>query len=153
MHLAISLVHGVVSRLLLEEISVIFCGIGFDSGTLDVQSNAQSPRQPWHDLHCKIEGPAAYDVLTNFEQRWRKAAKWRDFKLRKVTPWHDEALIRVDRISWIISPSPGSDGDKIVRVCDEEDPENWHVQVGQNKSYKITSTPSIFLDESLYHCD
>ncbi|CAI9784961.1 unnamed protein product [Fraxinus pennsylvanica] len=26
------------------------------------------PREPWHDLHCKIDGPAAYDVLTNFEE-------------------------------------------------------------------------------------
>ncbi|OMO74249.1 C2 calcium-dependent membrane targeting [Corchorus capsularis] len=92
-------------------------------------SSAQSPRQPWHDLHCKIEGPAAYDILTNFEQRWRKAAKWRNFKLKSVNPWHEEALLRVDRISWIISPSSGPDGDTIVRVCDEDDPENWHVQV------------------------
>nr|CAB3456248.1 unnamed protein product [Digitaria exilis] len=39
--------------------------------------NKLGPRQPWHDLHCKIEGPAAYDILTNFEQRWRKSAKWK----------------------------------------------------------------------------
>ncbi|KAK4753916.1 hypothetical protein SAY87_002020 [Trapa incisa] len=30
------------------------------------------PRQPWHDIHCRIEGPAAWDVLMNFEQRWEK---------------------------------------------------------------------------------
>ncbi|KAM7260475.1 hypothetical protein ACFE04_016216 [Oxalis oulophora] len=29
------------------------------------------PREPWHDIHCKIEGPAAFDVMKNFEQRWR----------------------------------------------------------------------------------
>ena len=27
------------------------------------------PRQPWHDMHCRLDGPAAYDVLENFEQR------------------------------------------------------------------------------------
>ncbi|KDP38812.1 hypothetical protein JCGZ_04969 [Jatropha curcas] len=90
--------------------------------------NAKSPRQPWHDLHCKIEGPAAYDVLTNFEQRWGKS-KWRDFRLRKVTQWREDILIKLDRISWIPTPSPGPDGDKNVRVTDEEDPENWHVQI------------------------
>ncbi|CAN0878533.1 Phospholipase D delta [Linum grandiflorum] len=91
-------------------------------------SNARSPRQPWHDLHCKIEGPAAYDILTNFEQRWRKAQKWRDFRLKKVTHWHDDALLRLDRISWILSPSL-ENGDKDVYICDESDPERWHVQV------------------------
>ncbi|KAL7150893.1 hypothetical protein ABFS83_05G144800 [Erythranthe nasuta] len=30
------------------------------------------PREPWHDIHCRLEGPAAWDVLYNFEQRWRK---------------------------------------------------------------------------------
>ncbi|XP_074579991.1 phospholipase D alpha 1-like isoform X1 [Curcuma longa] len=30
------------------------------------------PREPWHDIHCRLEGPVAVDVLHNFEQRWRK---------------------------------------------------------------------------------
>ncbi|CAJ2643545.1 unnamed protein product [Trifolium pratense] len=30
------------------------------------------PREPWHDIHCKLEGPVAWDVLCNFEQRWEK---------------------------------------------------------------------------------
>lgn len=30
------------------------------------------PREPWHDAHACITGEAAWDVLTNFEQRWRK---------------------------------------------------------------------------------
>ncbi|KAI5445379.1 hypothetical protein KIW84_013568 [Lathyrus oleraceus] len=30
-------------------------------------STGGCPREPWHDLHCKIDGPAAYDILTNFE--------------------------------------------------------------------------------------
>lgn len=35
------------------------------------------PREPWHDIHCKLEGPVAWDVLYNFEQRWtRQADKW-----------------------------------------------------------------------------
>lgn len=32
------------------------------------------PREPWHDVHSKLEGAAAWDVLTNFEQRWTKQA-------------------------------------------------------------------------------
>jgi phospholipase D1/2 len=30
------------------------------------------PREPWHDIHCQLEGPVAWDVLYNFEQRWKR---------------------------------------------------------------------------------
>ncbi|KAJ3677192.1 hypothetical protein LUZ60_002916 [Juncus effusus] len=32
------------------------------------------PRESWHDVHSRLEGRAAWDVLTNFEQRWKKQA-------------------------------------------------------------------------------
>lgn len=95
-------------------------------------AGTKAPRQPWHDLHCKIEGPAAYDVLTNFEQRWRKATKWSEFgrRLKKISHWHDDALIKIERISWITSPSSSvPNDDESLWVSKEEDPENWHVQV------------------------
>ena len=53
------------------------------------------PRQPWHDMHCRLDGPAAYDVLENFEQRWRKTTRLR---LKGVLPfgkkahWKEDAL-------------------------------------------------------------
>lgn len=94
-----------------------------------MQVNSYGPRQPWHDLHCKIEGPAAHDILTNFEQRWRKATKWRDFRLSKVAHWHDDALIKIERISWIITPVSDKSN---TNVSDEQNPENWHVQVSYN---------------------
>ncbi|MBA0619834.1 hypothetical protein Godav_005633 [Gossypium davidsonii] len=102
---------------------------GFLHIRLSALTNAYGPRQPWHDQHCKVEGPAAYDILTNFEQRWRKVSKWRDFKVRKVSPWQDDALIKLDRVPSIACPSLGSDGDSVVHVREEKDSENWHVQV------------------------
>ena len=33
------------------------------------------PREPWHDIHSKVEGPIAQDVFTNFHERWRKQCK------------------------------------------------------------------------------
>ncbi|KAI0514235.1 hypothetical protein KFK09_010270 [Dendrobium nobile] len=96
-------------------------------------TETKGPRQPWHDLHCKIEGPAAYDVLTNFEQRWRKSTKWREFRWRfkkGASHWNDDALIKLERISWILSPSSAvRNDDPILWVSKEENPETWDVQV------------------------
>ncbi|URE29212.1 hypothetical protein MUK42_25779 [Musa troglodytarum] len=99
-----------------------------------LSKQSKGPREPWHDLHCKIEGPAAYDVLKNFEQRWKKATRFHVFRkhLKNGTNWHDDSLIKIDRISWILSPSPShtnTHGDPNIWVSSDEDCENWHVQV------------------------
>ncbi|KAL6506660.1 hypothetical protein OROHE_022492 [Orobanche hederae] len=97
-----------------------------------IAPGTNGPRQPWHDLHCKIEGPAAYDVLTNFEQRWRKATKWSEFgeRFKRISHWNDDALLKVERISWITSPSSNLPNDHpSLWVTKENDPEKWHVQV------------------------
>ncbi|KAG7970066.1 hypothetical protein I3843_07G062500 [Carya illinoinensis] len=111
----------------------------------------KAPRQPWHDLHSRVEGPAAYDVLINFEQRWRKATRWKEFGLLKkvATQWKDDALIKIERISWIQSPDVSAlkngttstykkkqngptsipKDDPSLWVFSEHDPERWHVQI------------------------
>lgn len=72
-----------------------------------------------------------YDILTNFEQRWRKAVKWWGSCFRKVSNWHDDALIKLERISWIVTPSNSVPAnDPSLWVSKEDDIENWHVQVG-----------------------
>ncbi|CAN1848870.1 Phospholipase D beta 1 [Linum perenne] len=78
------------------------------------------PREPWHDLHCRIDGPAAYDVLTNFEERWLKAAK--PHGLKKLKHSYDDALLRIDRIPDILGVSDAP-------CVGEDHPEAWHVQV------------------------
>ena len=70
--------------------------------------NKGGPREPWHDIHCKLEGPVAWDVLYNFEQRWHKQVG-------------DTFLIPMRRINEILTyPSP---------VTDLDDPETWNVQL------------------------
>ncbi|KAK6915958.1 hypothetical protein RJ641_018819 [Dillenia turbinata] len=41
--------------------------------------------------------------------------KWCDFKLKNFTHWHDDTLIKLDWISWILTPS-STDNNKNVRV-------------------------------------
>ncbi|XP_039024607.1 phospholipase D delta-like [Hibiscus syriacus] len=91
----------------------------------------QCPREPWHDLHCKVEGPAAHDILKNFEQRWRKATKWAELGRRlKRGSKNEESLLKLERISWILSPSETvSQDDPSLWVCKEGNAENWNVQV------------------------
>lgn len=33
------------------------------------------PREPWHDIHSRVEGPIAKDVLVNFIERWSKQGR------------------------------------------------------------------------------
>lgn len=66
------------------------------------------PREPWHDIHSRLEGPIAWDVLFNFEQRWRKQGG-KDILLQ---------LRDLDDV--IIPPSP-------VMFPDEQ--EVWNVQL------------------------
>nr|GMD61198.1 phospholipase D delta-like [Ipomoea batatas] len=72
--------RSLVCRPLLVDIGRCTCVIvketspdGFNRGTL-YSLYTYGPKlqgSPWHDLHCRIDGPAAYDVLINFAQRWR----------------------------------------------------------------------------------
>lgn len=88
-----------------------------------VQGNvAGCPREPWHDLHCRIDGPAAYDVLANFQERWLKAAKPHGIKKLKMS--YDDALLRIERIPDIL-------GMYDAPCLGENDPEAWHVQVNR----------------------
>eukprot|EP00250_Pteridium_aquilinum_P008779 c18202_g1_i1 orf=163-2598(+) len=65
------------------------------------------PREPWHDIHSKLEGQAAWDVLHNFEQRWQKQGP-------------EGKLLALQEISAINPPSP---------VMFPEDPNSWNAQV------------------------
>ncbi|KOM44745.1 hypothetical protein LR48_Vigan06g005100 [Vigna angularis] len=78
------------------------------------------PRQPWHDLHSQVDGAAAYDILTNFEERWLRALKMH--RLRKMKSSHDDSLLKIDRIADIV----GIDN---VPCLNEENQETWHTQI------------------------
>ena len=71
-------------------------------------------------MHCRIDGPAAYDILTNFEERWLKASK--PHGLKKLKTSHDDALLKIERIPEIVGMTE-------IPYLSKDDPETWHVQV------------------------
>ena len=82
--------------------------------------DARGPREPWYDLHLKIDAPKAYDVLQNFQERWLKASKRHGIK--KFGKSYDDALLRIERIPDIININD-------TLYFSDNDPEAWHVQV------------------------
>ncbi|PRQ57754.1 putative phospholipase D [Rosa chinensis] len=83
-------------------------------------STAGCPREPWHDLHSRLDGPAAYDVLTNFEERWLKASKPQGMK--KLKKSYNDSLLKLERIPDIIGAAHAAS-------TSDNDPETWHVQI------------------------
>lgn len=67
------------------------------------------PREPWHDIHCRLEGPVAWDVLYNFEQRWRKQGGNQQLIY---------SIYDLDR--FLLRPT---------EITGPEDPETWNVQL------------------------
>ncbi|XP_068664886.1 phospholipase D alpha 4-like [Aristolochia californica] len=60
--------HSLFRTLNTESHAHDFYQINIDGASL----NRGGPREPWHDTHACISGDAAWDVLSNFEQRWAK---------------------------------------------------------------------------------
>ncbi|GJT81512.1 phospholipase D delta [Tanacetum coccineum] len=99
----------------------------------------KASRQPWHDLHCKIDGHAAYDVLLNFEQKWRKATRWPEILVSgRMACSKVDKLLNIEQIPWILSPKyqiPTNgyhtvvpEDDPLLHMYNEDDLDSWHVQ-------------------------
>lgn len=51
----------------------------FRNSDCKILSPTQGPREPWHDIHSKVEGRIAFDVFLNFKERWeRQGTKFGD---------------------------------------------------------------------------
>ena len=57
-----------------------------------VGANADAgPRQPWHDIHARVEGPIALDIKKNFEERWCRQSE--DMVTRLYNATEDEFML------------------------------------------------------------
>ncbi|KAK6115701.1 hypothetical protein DH2020_007970 [Rehmannia glutinosa] len=76
------------------------------------------------------QGPAAYDVLKNFEQRWKKVNEASRYLFKRLRHSYDDSLIDTEHDPWITCPSTSVPNDHpSLWVSKEDDPEHWHVQV------------------------
>ena len=88
------------------------------------------PRLPWHDLHCKIEGPAAHFMLIHFEQLWNKFGKPSDFKQgSKMAQFLIHVVTRFLDVPLLSHSQSIPEDDPTFWTYKEDDPENWHIQV------------------------
>lgn len=81
-----------------------FCG-GVDFNTDRISSVARQPGSPMHDVHCRIIGPAAWDLLQIFVDRWNDHAD---------SPALDTAKGKLRASS--SDPIPTGSGDQFVQI-------------------------------------
>lgn len=80
---------------------IAFVG-GVDFNPDRIQAVSSQPGSPMHDVHCRIEGPAAHDVLQVFIDRWQDHPD-----SKKVTPV---------ALRGLNEPVPPAKGDHFVQI-------------------------------------
>ena len=86
------------------------------------------PREPWHDIHARLEGPIACDVKKNFEERWCRQSE--DMVTRLCQFNEDE----------FVFDAPA--------VHQEHEGGPWNMQIFRS----ITSDSCTFFDLDKHHC-
>jgi hypothetical protein len=67
-----------------------------------VNKNTPCPREPWHDIHARVEGPVAVDVAINFLERWSKqVGQWLCGQGNLLIPVCGQWLSVSDAVLWL----------------------------------------------------
>lgn len=102
------------------------------------------PREPWHDAHSKLDGMAAWDVLTNFEQRWiRQAPKeYADNSLVKIKDNPDVfPLPKTENYSW---------NTQVFRSIDEASVVGFPFDPSEASRMGLMSGKNVIIDQSIH---
>lgn len=88
-----------------------YCG-GIDLNANRTQTPAHGSRSPFHDVHARVDGPAAGELTTTFIERWRRAAPGTTLALDTPDaldglPTDGEDVVQVARTYY--RPAPGAD--------------------------------------------
>nr|XP_045582161.1 phospholipase D beta 2-like [Procambarus clarkii] len=89
----------------------------FHNAVINVKESL-GPREPWHDVHARLTGPAAVDLLRNFEECWRKQAPK---KVHLLVQTYEEDILfapqkgnQHDKVSWQMQVVRSIDGNSAV---------------------------------------
>ncbi|KAI4990346.1 hypothetical protein ZWY2020_038709 [Hordeum vulgare] len=103
------------------------------------------PREPWHDVHCRLEGPAAWDVLANFEHRWKKQAPG---KIRGcLLDLSPETF--PDPCTFDNDDGTGSWNVQVLRSVDDASVVRFPTDPGQAAAMGLTSGKNLTIDRSI----
>jgi len=64
----------------------------------EVNEWACGPKEPWQDLHGRLEGPIARDVYQNFVERWKKQVAFKYLEESERSPPGVDPIIEMDDI-------------------------------------------------------
>ncbi|KAE8656610.1 Phospholipase D alpha 1 [Hibiscus syriacus] len=104
------------------------------------------PREPWHDIHCKLEGPVAWDVLYNFEQRWLRQARFKKHllfprsKLKEVTVGPQKNLPLDHSETWCV---------QLFRSIDDGAVVGFPEKIELAKKLDLISGKNTFIEQSI----
>ena len=100
------------------------------------------PREPWHDIHARVEGPAARHVIRNFEDRWRRQNPDQAASLRALEDIDLEAAGGSTTAASPATPAPSTfchfplpwsrrpeEGEAESRAMEAEAEDAWSVQI------------------------
>lgn len=101
---------------------------------------ATGPREPWHDIHSRLEGPITLDILDNFETRWRKQASDKIGSLYEIT----EDEFNIDFIPEVDDTDGGHWNIQLLRSITSDS-----CEFDVDKLDKLTSKAGFMLEDSI----
>lgn len=106
------------------------------------------PRQPWHDIHCQVIGPTAWDVVREFVGRWHRDPSVPSMaigdKIRNSTKdilkiFSKDVLFDKKAFVQQWEPHKGEWRAQILRSLEKD---HWHWEGGKWKKPKNVITPA-----------
>jgi phosphatidylserine/phosphatidylglycerophosphate/cardiolipin synthase-like enzyme len=102
----------------------------------ETHDDRRLPRQPWHDVHAKLDGPSAWDYLREFVGRWLAATDG----AAADNPIWKTYLSLLDREKFLPMETGLPGGKWSVQVCRSLERDHWSVKVPTRTKRELEGT-------------